>query len=105
MTNSLTTIIKIILATLFLLCLFNMPYFFYQFVRTIGMVGFALLAYYDSSKKDKTLMIIWLLSAVIINPIFKIALGRTLWNIMDIIWAIILVVTLFYDKRKSKHKI
>jgi hypothetical protein len=104
MSKPFQTTIKIVLIILFLLCLFQMPYVFYQFVRTIGMVGFVLLAYYDSFKKDKTLMIIWIFSAIIINPIFKIALGRALWNAIDILWAVLLLGTIIYEIHKNKVK-
>jgi len=39
------TIIKIILAILFSLCLLDMTYGFYQFVRFAGLLGFVILAY------------------------------------------------------------
>jgi hypothetical protein len=83
-----------------------MPYGYFQLVRFIGMTGFILLAYLDKEKEDKAIMIIWICSAVLINPIFKIALGRTLWNITDIIWSIILLTTLILEynaKRKKNH--
>jgi len=90
---------KIILAILFLLCLAKMPYGYFQIVRFLGMASFAWLAYVDSSKKDKTLFIIWVSSALLINPIIKIALGRTIWNIVDFVWAIILLASISVDKR------
>jgi uncharacterized membrane protein YhdT len=62
-----------------------MPYGYFQLVRFVGMMGFIILAYLDKEKEDKTIMIIWICSAVLINPIFKIALGRTIWNIVDVI--------------------
>jgi hypothetical protein len=37
--------IKIVLAVLFFICLFDMPYGYYQFVRFAGLIGFAILAY------------------------------------------------------------
>lgn len=37
--------IKVILAFLFFLCLADMPYGYYQFVRFAGLVGFTILAY------------------------------------------------------------
>lgn len=40
-----TNIIKIGLAVMFFLCLLDMPYGFYQFVRFAGLIGFAILAY------------------------------------------------------------
>jgi hypothetical protein len=80
---------------------------YYQFVRFMGMAIFILLAYFDSAKQDKTLMIVWICSTVLINPIFKVTLGRSIWNIVDIIWAIFLVVTIIIDlyANKSKRKI
>lgn len=92
---NLTIGLKVILAILFMGCLLDMPYGYFQLVRFVGMGGFILLAYFDSSRKDKTLMIIWILFALLINPFFKVALGRTVWNIIDVIWAVILVFTLF----------
>jgi len=40
-----TSIIKVVLALLFFICLAEMPYGYYQFVRFAGLVGFAILSY------------------------------------------------------------
>jgi hypothetical protein len=98
------TIIKIILAILFLVCLLPMPYGYFQLIRFLGMTTFAWLAYIDNSKKDKTLFIIWVASALLINPIIKIALGRTIWNIIDVVWAILLVATIWVDKKAASDQ-
>lgn len=84
-------ILKIIISILFLLCLLDMPYGYFQFIRFVGMVGFALLAY---EEKNKSLYVFWIASTILINPFFKIPLGRTIWNIVDVIWAIILILTI-----------
>src|SRR5690606_19323361 len=84
-------IVKFLLTVLFLCCLIDMPYRYFQLVRFVGMTGFIVLAYLDREKDNKTIMIIWICSAVLINPIFKIALGRILWNIVDVIWSILLL--------------
>ncbi len=78
-----------------------MPYGYYQLVRFLAMLLFAFFAYVDSSKKDKTLFVIWISSAVLVNPLIKIALGRTIWNIVDVVWAILLIVTIWADKKIS----
>jgi hypothetical protein len=96
-------IIKIVLSILFLVCLLDMPYGYFQLVRFLGMVGFAILAY-NNYQKNQTLFVIWLASAILINPIFKIALGRGLWNVVDIIWAIVLLASIFFNKTKNKTK-
>ena len=90
------TAIKVILSILFMVCLLDMPYGYFQLVRFLGMVGFVILAY-NQYKKDQVWFTIWLASAILINPIFKIALGRTIWNTIDVIWAILLTVSLYSD--------
>lgn len=90
-------IIKIVLAFLFIGCLLDLSYGYYQLVRFFGMVGFGILAYYNH-EKNRTWFIIWLSSAILINPIFKIALGREIWNIMDVLWAFLLILSLKINK-------
>ena len=90
--------IKIILSILFLVCLFDMPYGYYQFVRFLGMIGFGLLAF-DNYQKNQTWFVIWISSALLINPFFKIALGRDMWNIVDVIWAVLLIVSMILNKK------
>ncbi len=96
------TIIKIVLAILFIGCLFDWQYGYFQIVRFVGMVGFAILAY-NQYKKNDFYFIAWLASAILINPLFKIALGRTIWNVIDVIWAILLIVSIFYSGKESKN--
>ncbi len=90
-------IIKILLAILFLICLLNMPYGYFQLVRYLGMVGFGILAY-KQYQKNLGWFIMWLASAILINPIIKISLGRLIWNIVDVIWAVILLLSIFLEK-------
>ena len=97
---NLNSIIKIVLAVLFLVCLLDMPYGYYQLVRFLGMIGFGLFAYKSFNRQDNTYFIIWLASAILINPIFKIALGREIWNIVDVIWAIWLLVSIKIEKKE-----
>lgn len=95
-------IIKIVLAILLFLCLLDMPYGFYQFVRFIALIGFGILAYNASEKKEKTEMIIYGGLALLFQPFFKIALGREIWNIVDVIVGIGLIGSLFMNRTKSQ---
>lgn len=98
-------LIKFGLALLLLGCLADMPYSYYQVVRFLGMIGFGFLAYLEREKGNEGFSFFWLSSAILINPLFKISLGRELWNVVDVIWAIVLVVTNFYVAKplESKH--
>ena len=102
--TNLTIGIKVILAILFMGCLLDMPYGYFQLVRFTGMGGFVLLAYFDSPRKDKTLMIMWILFALLINPFIKVALGRTIWNVVDVIWAVTLIITIFLKQGNPNEK-
>ena len=97
-------IIKIILAVLFLCCLLDMPYSYFQLVRFLGMTGFVWLAYQERNSQDKTILIIWIASALLINPFIKVALGRTVWNAVDIVWALILIFTIWKDTASWRKK-
>ena len=45
--TNLITRVKLVLVALMMLCLLPMPYGFYNLVRFISMIGFAILAWYD----------------------------------------------------------
>lgn len=92
--------LKITLAILMFLCLLNMPYGFYQFVRFAAMIGFAYLAFSINNKKNKNEVFIYIGLALLFQPFIKIALGRTLWNIVDVLVGVALLVSLRTSKAK-----
>jgi hypothetical protein len=92
-------IIKIVLAALFFLCLLDMPYGFYQLVRFVALIGFSILAYQSYENKNKNLTIIYIGLAILFQPLIKISLGREIWNIVDVIVGIALIVSLFIRQK------
>lgn len=97
-----TMVIKIILAVLFFLCLADMPYGYYQFVRFAGLIGFVLLAYKSHEQGRQTEMIIYGGLALLFQPFFKIALGRQIWNIVDVVVGIGLLISIFMKPKESQ---
>jgi len=97
-----STGIKIILAILFFLCLVDMPYGFYQFVRFAGLIGFAILAYQANQQGRQTEMIIYGGLTLLFQPFFKIALGRQMWNIVDVVVGIGLIISIFMKPKESQ---
>jgi hypothetical protein len=93
--------IKIILAIFFFLCLTDMPYGYYQLVRFAGLVGFAILAYQTHEQGRQTEMIIYAGLALLFQPFFKIALGREMWNIVDVIVGLGLLISIFMKPKES----
>ena len=98
------TIIKIILSILFLLCLLQMPYSYYEAVRFIGMLGFVLLAYYSYQQNQKVEAIIYVALAMLFQPFIKIALERTGWNIADVIVSAGLIISILRDNKKKQQE-
>jgi len=95
--------IKLVLALLFFLCLAKMPYGYYQIVRFAGLICFAILGYQANRDGRKTEMIIYGGLAFLFQPFFKIALGREMWNIVDVVVGIGLLISIFIKPKKSQH--
>lgn len=93
-------IIKIILAVLFFLCLLDMPYGFFQFVRFSALIGFSLLAYNSYQENKQTEMVAFLALTIMFQPIFKISFGRQLWNLIDVIIGAVLLISVFAKSKK-----
>ena len=94
-------IVKLVLAALLLLCLADMPYGFYQLIRFMAMVSFIYFSYdYFKDKQDK-LGFAFAALALLFQPFLKITLGRTIWNIVDVMVAILLVWLTIVAYRKK----
>ena len=96
------TILKLLLAILLLLCLAPMPYGYYQLVRIVAMIAFAVMAYQYYEKENVSLAISFCGLALLFQPFIKVALGRTLWNVVDVIVAVVLAILAFSEFRKKK---
>ena len=100
--NSISPVLKLVIAILLLLCLADMPYGFYELVRFASAAAFTYLSYdYFKSKKDG-LGFVFAALALLFQPFFKIALGRTIWNLVDLLVAVVLIyliVSAFKKKR------
>lgn len=93
-------IVLSLLAVAMLLCLVPMPYGYYILIRFVSMVVFAVMAYELWQKERKELAFAFGALALLFQPIIKIALGRTVWNVVDVIVAIGLIIFIFTDNKK-----
>lgn len=103
--ESITPILKIVVAVLLLLCLADMPYGFYELVRFAATAAFAWMSY-DYFKSEKNgLGFIFAALALLFQPFFKVALGRVIWNAVDVlvvIGLVYLLINTFGQKKKKK---
>jgi len=90
--------LKIILSVLLLLCLAPMPYGYYEFVRFIAMVIFGVMAYKYCETRQMNWAVTFGALAVLFQPFIKIALGRMMWNVVDVIVAVLLIVNVNLPK-------
>ena len=97
-------VVKIGLSVALLACLLDMPYGFYQFIRFLAMMVFAFLAYTSAEKGEHPFAFVYIGLAILFQPVFKISLGRELWNILDVVVAIGLVYSVFRDARESNSE-
>lgn len=95
-------VVKLVIAVLLLLCLVDMPYGFYQLVRFAATAAFAYLAYDSFKSKEDGKGFLFAALAVLFQPFFKFALGRTIWNVVDVIVAIGLVYLVISTLRRKQ---
>jgi len=86
--------IKIILVLLLLACLLDMPYGYFMFVRFIVTFAFTYLSYHYKSSGNEKSAILYLVLALLFQPFLKIALGRFVWNLVDVIVSVILLISI-----------
>ena len=96
-------ILKIVLSILLFVCLLKMSYGYFQFVRVLSMIGFGILAFISYKEKKEIEMIVFIGLIVLFQPLIKIALGREIWDIVDVIVGVGLIVSIFF-KGKSEQK-
>lgn len=77
-----------------LICLADNLYGYYQFVRFATTAALAYLAYECFKSKENGIRFCFVTLALLFQPFFKVALGRTIWNVVAVI-AVIAVLFLF----------
>lgn len=90
--------IKIILIILLLLAIGKMPYWYYQLIKIVLFVSFGYLAFIEYKNNIKLFPFLFLIFCVIFAPVLSFRLGRTGWNIVDIIAAGVLIYSIIDAK-------
>lgn len=80
------------LAVALLLCLLPMPYGYYTLIRMVAMVIFAFLALIFFKRSKTVLGLVAVVLVLLFQPFAKEALGRDLWQVVDVVAAIALTI-------------
>lgn len=83
-----------------IVCLFPMPYGYYMLVRFVAMILFGCMAFDFYHKEKLPLCITAGALALLFQPFVKIALGRFMWNVVDVFVATALVLLWYWQNRK-----
>ena len=94
--------IPLYLAAVLLICLAPMPYGYYTLVRFLATVVFGIYAYRCYMAKKEAMTWVFVTLAWLFQPFAKVALGREIWNIVDVIVAIGLIVLFFWERNEEK---
>ena len=94
--------VYLILAALMLLCLVPMPYGYYILVRFVAMVAFGIMTYRYYINNKAIAATVFGVLALLFQPIYKIALGRATWNVIDVLVAVLLIALYVLEKRMEK---
>ena len=86
-----------------LVCLCPMPYGYYNFIRFAGLIIFVMfsVSFYDEGKK--ALSLIFASLALLFQPFVKIVLGKTIWQIVDVVVALGLIAIWIISLIETQH--
>ena len=91
-----------IAAGLLFLGVFSLPYGYYMLLRLITFGVFVWAAFLSFEQNEELLPWVFIIIAIIFNPIFKIYLPKEVWIIIDIVAGVILLAT--QNKLKNKYE-
>lgn len=83
---------QIILAAGLLLCLANMPYGYYNFIRYASCIVFSIMAVMAHKEGRILLVVGYATIAILFQPFCIINLGRDIWQFVDVVAAMVLVI-------------
>ena len=91
MKSPIDKILHVALAVTLLSCIPTRPYLYYTIVRYAAMGYFFYL--FISEQERPYLKLVWIISAILINPMVKFVMTKGVWNLLDVTWAIILIIS------------
>jgi hypothetical protein len=97
-------VVKYLVAVLLILCWLPMPYEYYIIVRWAVMIAMIAFAFGDNKEKSFLKYVLYVLIGVLFNPIIIIELPRLSWNIIDLIIAALLLISVRTSKSEKVNQ-
>ncbi len=96
-------IIKILISFLLLLAVFGLPYAFYIFLRIIVFTSMIFFIFTEYKTIDKWITFIYVILAVLFNPIIPVYLTKEIWFYIDILSAISILIIVIVSWKQKKY--
>ena len=89
--------VKISVIFFLLLCTFDMPYGFYQFVRILSSISFLFLAYKSNLDNNNIEPVIFIFFTILFQPVIPISFSKEIWTLIDIAIVLFLLIRLKFN--------
>lgn len=97
--------VALVLAAMLLWALVDSnPYGYYQLLRWGCFVGFLLIARYSQLRSHEPWIWAFGALALLYNPIFPVALGRSLWEVVNVGTGVVLIVWFIGELGRSQKR-
>ena len=93
---------KILFAILCLICLLDYSYDFYEVFRYVALGSFIFLSVKEKDKHGW--MALWITSALLVQPFLKPNIDQETWYIIDVAWALLLIISLVTGKKQDLNE-
>ena len=99
--KQLSLIVRAVSGLMLLFALEDQPYSYYQTLRIVVCGASIFLAWYFIQAKIEWLGWIFIIPAILFNPIFPIYMDRSTWQLLDLVFGLMFIVSLCaYSKEK-----
>jgi len=98
---SLSKYIRLGVSIMLLLALASLPYGYYILLRWVVSVTSVYIAYLAYKEKKQWWITLFLFITVLFNPVVPIYLNREMWAIIDIIVALLFIISIFQVPKKQ----
>ncbi len=95
-------LIRIISSILLLFAIFNHPYSYYELLRVVVFITSGTGLYFSKKSENNNWAIVFLIIAIVFNPIIPFHFNKGIWSVIDISTSIIIVSSIFYVPKQLK---
>lgn len=97
-------IMKIVAIIMLFWALADNPYFYYQILHWVICWLAVYLTYLAYQNKKNIWIWLFAISAVCFNPILPIYFSREIWSVLDILVAVMILISIFKTKNSISNK-